>query len=380
MNLTKTSAFVKKFFKYLGLFVGSYYLLTLFIFPGSVAIFKAIFVKSVPYNTIYGQLDQLKFVQKNIKSTNPEVILDTPNGKLPTNLPDRMKVYKFKPQQYSYLAGTNTIEEARKLGFTEENLISDLKGTVYSWKNSVTSSTLTIDINSRKLKLETNLTGKASYFTSGSIDKETAVATAKQKLTSIYRFNDDLYPKGTQEVALANFSGNRIKEATETNRAQIAMVDFYRSVEDFPILGEDPSKGLLRIVVRKQSGKLNPMDNPLIEADYWEIESTTKSSYPIISVKQAWDSVSEGKGIITSVEPKNLDAFENYSPVQIDKIYIDEISLAYYETPEYQTHLQPIYVFSGTYNTRGSEGGTITIYYPSITAEFIKINGQETRQ
>jgi len=64
MNLTKTSAYVKRFFKFLFIFVGSYYLLTLVIFPGSVAIIRAIFVKKIPFNPAYGQMEQLVFSPK----------------------------------------------------------------------------------------------------------------------------------------------------------------------------------------------------------------------------------------------------------------------------------------------------------------------------
>lgn len=380
MNLTKTAKYVKRFSKFLILLVGVYYLFTLVIFPGSTAIFKAIFVKSVPTNPIYGQLDQLRFVQKNTGESSPEFILDTPNGKLPQDIPDRMKVYKFRPQQYSYLAGTNAIDEARTLGFNEENLVSDLKGTVYGWRNSLTTSTLSIDINSRVITINTNLTGKESYFTKGAITETSAKETAKEIMESIYRFNDELYPEGDQKVTFGSYTNNRVRETTEENQAQVAMVDFYRSIDEYPILGQDPSRGLMRIVVRKQSNKPDPMNNPILEAHYWEIDTETKSSYPIVPVSSAWNEVSKGKGIIVSVVPRSLDPFENYSPVQVDKIFVDNIYLAYYETNEYQAYLQPVYVFSGTYTTNGSQGGDIVLYYPAITADLIKSNGGETTE
>jgi hypothetical protein len=46
-----------------------------------------------------------------------------------------MKVYKFRPPQYSYLAGKNAAAEAAALGFTDEDLISDLSGTVTNGEN-----------------------------------------------------------------------------------------------------------------------------------------------------------------------------------------------------------------------------------------------------
>ncbi len=373
MNLTKTSAYVKRFFKFLFIFVGSYYLLTLVIFPGSIAIIRAIFVKKIPFNPAYGQMEQLVFSPKRIKNDTIEIVLDTNDAKLPEKFPDRMTVYKFIPQQYSYLAGKNAQEDALVLGFSDKDLTSDLSGTIYKWRNSVTSSNLTIDINSRKLELKTtNLEGKGSSFSKGSVSVNSAKEKAKNILSSIYRFNDDLYTKGTQKVRLGTYSGSKIQETKSSTEAQLALVDFYRSIGNYPILGPDPDKGLMRIIVSGKKDKVNPLNNPLVEADYWEINTQSKAEYPIITPQTAWDIVRTGGGVISSIVPKNSSPFVGYTTTQVDKIYIDNIYLAYYETPEFQFYLQPIYVFSGTYTSRGSEGGNITIYFPAITAEFSK--------
>lgn len=372
MNLTKTAEFVKKFLRYFVLIAGSYYLFAYILLPGSINLIKAIFTKKTPPNPIYNQLDQLEFVKKKINNENPTYVLNTPNAKLPTNLPLTMKVYKFKPQQYSYLAGKNASAEAAVLGFTDSDLRSDLSGDVYSWRNSRTMSTLTININSRELDLDTDLNGKSSNFNKGSISKETALVSAINTMSSIYRFNDDLYPKGTQNIKLGYYIGNKVYETDDQAEAQLALVDFYRSIEEYPILGPDPSKGLMRIVVSKNSKNPNPLNNPILEANYWEIETETKSMYPIIKIGEAWDMVLNNKAVITQVTPKKSNPFDTYYPVSVEKIMIDSIYLAYYETPKYQTYLQPIYVFSGTFTTRGTEGGDIVLYFPAVTGEWTK--------
>lgn len=372
MNLTKTAELVKKFLRYFVLIVGSYYLFAYILLPGSINLIKAIFTKKTPPNPIYNQLDQLEFVKKKINNENPTYVLNTPNAKLPTNLPLTMKVYKFKPQQYSYLAGKNASAEAAVLGFTDSDLRSDLSGDVYSWRNSRTMSTLTININSRELDLDTDLNGKSSNFNKGSISKETALVSAINTMSSIYRFNDDLYPKGTQNIKLGYYIGNKVYETDDQAEAQLALVDFYRSIEEYPILGPDPSKGLMRIVVSKNSKNPNPLNNPILEANYWEIETETKSMYPIIKIGEAWDMVLNNKAVITQVTPKKSNPFDTYYPVSVEKIMIDSIYLAYYETPKYQTYLQPIYVFSGTFTTRGTEGGDIVLYFPAVTGEWTK--------
>jgi hypothetical protein len=372
MNLTSVSAFIRKFSKYLLIFIIAYYSWILVIFPGSKGLFKAIFVKKIPPNTVYGLLDPLDFIEKPIGQTKPTYVLNTKDGKLPTTVPEKMDVYAFKPQQYSYLAGKNAIAEAVTLGFADKDLISDLKGDTYVWRNSLTGSILTLQIETRVLNLDTNLSGRNIDFTPGSINTDTAIEFAKKIFTSIGRLDDPLYQQGAQSVRLGSFLGNKLYETTDTREAQVALVDFYRTVNGFVILGPDPSKGLLRAIVREPSNEAYPMNNPFIEAYYWELETPAKASYPIISVKEAWDAVKNARGVITRVVPRGANPFDSYIPVEVQKILIDNIFLAYYETPKYQKYLQPVYVFSGTYSTTGTNGGDITVYFPAITGQQIK--------
>ncbi len=372
MNLTKTAEMVKKFVKYFFLIVGSYYLVAYVIFPGSVALFKAIFVKKIPPNTIYNQLDQLEFVKKKINNEDITYTLNTTNAKLPTGFPYTMKVYKFKPSQYSYLAGKNASAEAAVLGFGDEDLRTDLTVTVYKWRNSRTMSNLSIDINSRELYLDTDLEGKNSTFEKINLDRNELINMGAGKMSEINRFNDGLYQTGNHKLKLGYYAGKKIYETDDIGQAQVALIDFYRSIEEFPILGPDPSKGLLRMIITNYSKTPNPLNNPFIEAHYWEIDTDTKATYPIITVQEAWKMVTEGKAVITQVTPRQSNPFEPYYPVSVEKVLIDNIYLAYYETPKLQTYLQPIYVFSGKYTTRGTEGGDITLYFPAITGEWTK--------
>lgn len=372
MNLTNISALIKKVGKYLLIFFVAYYLFILVIAPGSAGLIKAIFSKKEPATTSLGLLDPLEFIEKSTGQDKPEYVLNTKDGKLPTNFPDKMTVYKFKPQQYSYLAGKNAIADAATLGFMERDLISDLKGNIYKWRNSSTGSLLTIEIETRKLNLDTNLSGRNIDFSPGSINQQTAVEIAKDLFTSIFRFEDTLYVEGTQSVKLGSYLGNKLYETTDTREAQIALVDFYRSIDTYPIFGPDPSEGMLRCIVRDPSQSKYPMNNPMIEAYYWEIVTPSDATYPIISPKEAWDAVKEGGGVITMITPRGANPFDTYTPVSIERILIDNIFLSYYETPNYQKYMQPIYVFSGTYTTRGTSGGNIAIYFPAVAGQYTK--------
>ena len=68
---------------------------------------------------------------------------------------------------------------------------------------------------------------------------------------------------------------------------------------------------------------------------------------------------------------KDGNPFVPYVPIRIDKILVNNIYLAYYDTPKLEKYLQPIYVFEGNYTTVGGGAGQITLYYPAISGDYI---------
>ena len=372
MNLTQVSIWFKKGVKILLGVAAVYYLLILVIGPAGRSIIKSMFFRPDPPTVLYGMLDPLEFIEKPITNQTPTYVLNTKNGKLPYDLPEVLTVYQFKPNQFSYQAGKNALKEAYILGFPEEDLITDLKGSIYKWRSLTSRGTLEINIDSRELILNTNLLGKTKQFPEGTLDENQARRYAREVFNLIGRFDDELYKNGTQKVHLGRYVGNQIIKTNESRNAQIARVDLFRSINNFPILGPDPDKGLLHVYLRNPTDERDPYNYPVVEAYYWKINTTSNATYPLISVKDAWAAVQQGKGVITSVIPKNANPFDTYESTSVENILIDNIYIAYYDTPKLQKYLQPIYVFSGKYTTRGTSGGEITIYLPAVSGEFTK--------
>jgi hypothetical protein len=324
-----------------------------------------------PANVLYGNLAALEFVDKPLLNTDRTYVLNTKNGKLPS-FPHKLPVYKFKPYGFSYEAGKNARRDAQTLGFTDEELVTDLKGNNYRWKNSLTGSTLDIQIDTRVLSATTPLSGKANFFSKSKVTKETASNQAKTLFGSLNRFSDQLYKNGTQVVKLGKFDGQQVVEATNQSEATLARVDFFRNVMEYPVFGPDPKKGLLHTILRKND-PLNPTLNyPIVEAYYWEVEGPSNATYPLVPVSQVWDEVKKGNGVVANVTPKDANPFEEYRPVRVDRIFINNIYVAYYETPKFQEHLQPIYVFEGNYTSSAGGAGDITVYYPAVDGQYVK--------
>jgi hypothetical protein len=371
MNLTDTGVLVKKALKIFLLIITVYYVVLLVVEPGIRDFFKKIADRRIPANPVYGQLDPLEFVVKPTTGEKSTYVLSTKNGRLPTNIPEKVSVYRFKDKTFSYLAGKNAVDQAKILGFEESDLITDLKGSTYKWRSIKTGGTLEIQIETGELKLLTNLIGRGTDFSKGTINQDSAKKFAREKLLSINRFDDGYYPSGSSIAYLGTFSPAGLVETNTQVEAQIARVDFFRNLDNYPVLGPDPKKGLLHIYIRSPF-EYTPLNNPIAETYFWTINPDSRAIYPIISVGEAWKAVTEDKGVTANITPKGASPFQPYTPTKVDSILIDNIFLAYYDTPKPQKFLQPIYVFEGKYNTKGTEGGYITIYFPAITREYTK--------
>ena len=319
-------------------------------------------------------LDPLEFVEKSTLNSTPTFALNTKNGRLPSGFPVTMPVYKFKAKPFSYLSSDNALKDAAYLGFSESDLITDLKGTVFRWRNPITGTVLEIDKDSRRINQNTNLTGKSQDFVPGTITEADAKKKAIQLFKDLTRFNDTLYPLGFQNVVLGSYSGSKMTQTTATRDAEIARVDLYRKVGDYNILGPDPKKGLLNAFIRGNAAQNSQdvLNYPKIDANYTEIDTKSVATYSIIPISQAWKAVSAGQGIVVNVTPAGTNPFEEIPATAIGNVLIDNMYLAYYESIKPENFLQPIYVFEGKYTTSANAGGSIVIYFPAVAGENVK--------
>ena len=375
MSLTKTAHRFKKGAKILLIVVSVYYLMILIIIPKTRDFILDLLVDRNPPNPAFGILDPLKFYPTPISDPQPIYVLNTKNGRLPAGMPKKMNVFKFKGIQYSYLSGKGSQTDATLLGFKESELVSDLKGEEFKWQSLESGGILTINTKTQALHLETDMYGKAAEYVKGNINNKIAIDKSIEILRNLNRI-DDFYLRVEPIVTLAVFSGNSLYPTKVGTDAQLARVDLFRKIKDVPVYGPDPKVGLLSVILRNPiegTHGSSPYNYPVVDIRYWAIdEGKTDASYPIITVKEAWQNVSQGKGIVANVTPKNSNRFVLVDKVRLERVLISDIYLAFYETPEFQRYLQPIWVFSGKYTTTGTEGGEVTIYYPALTTEYTR--------
>jgi len=378
MNLTKVSKNFKIGVFYLGGFIFFYYVLILVLIPTGTAIIKALIPEKNPPTLTYGILPPLEFTTKTITGT-PKYELNTQTGKLPTKLPTKMKVYKFKPLGFSYNAGKSAQENAAYIGFSDADLITDLKGKTYKWRSLKTGGILEIQIDTRAMSMNTTLLGKSSMYTTGEVTEKEALKEVTNLLERTTRI-DDLYLAGKNTIYKGKYVGNKLVQTEDPKDTQIYKVDFFRSVDGYKVIGPDPKEGLLQVYFGKEVplentyGKVDitPGTFPIMNVNYNEIDPISNATYPVITVSQAWEAIKGGKGIVANVTPKGSNPFVGYETTTVQNILINDVYFGYYETPAAQKYLQPVYVFEGNYKTQGTQGGDITIYFPAITGEYVQ--------
>jgi hypothetical protein len=290
-----------------------------------------------------------------------------------------MRVYKIKRPSQSYLSSERAIKDAATLGFVEKDLVSDLKSNVYKWRSSQTGGTLEINKDTGVIKLDTKLNSSLDRKLSKTLSEKLSRDRGVGMFTQLERFSSG-YDKGGSDVVLGKFNGNRVTQAITKIDGQVGRVSYYRYITvsartRYKIVGPDPYKGLLYTIVGTGASN-NPLGFLSLEAYYKDVDPESDATYPIIEVQTAWDAVKSGKGVIAGIKPANQSPFEDYSPVPIDTVLINNVSIGYYESTRYHPYLQPIFVFEGKYGARSSSAttnnGDITIYFPAISGEYVK--------
>lgn len=378
MNLAQTASLFRRIVSIVIVLLIAYIIVRISI-PIAKGGWAAINPPKDPPTVLFGKLDPLIFVEKPVANQDIEFKLETTSGRLPTGFPNKLAVYRYKEIPVSLTAGRKAQFDAQSLGFSDDELTTDLKGEIYTWKDDLTSAKLEINTKTAELELITPIIGRESQFPIGVLNEQTATSKAKQILSSIGRRTDPQYARETEaSVTFLRIQDNTIFVTEVPSDAHLAKVDFYRNVAGYPIIGPEPQTGLISVLVSASTSRIKTLEFPLINVHEWGLINDDSSTYPIISVSEAWDAVANQKlGVITNISPVETTVFGPTLTQRVDTILIDNIYLAYYDTPEQQQFIQPIYVFEGKYNVNNRPGGTITLYFPAIQGQYINAAPEE---
>lgn len=369
MNLVTVSYYAKTTIKVV-IAIIAIYLILLITKPITKKIFYAVFPPKDAPNYAYGPLQPLEFTPI-VNDSEPTYTLNTKNGRLPGDFPQSMKVYKYVETPILFEAGRTAQLKANYLGYTDNEFIANLNDEIYLWRKNQSGANLKINTTTQTLEQNTSLNNKSSLYTRGALTESKAITKGSQILVELGYLTDTLYKDGSTQVSVGEILPRQIGYVNNPSKAHLYRIDYFRKVNEYPILNDNPKASNTNITIGEYIAKTNIIADtaPIINAYEWSLVPNDSATYPLIPIKQAWDAVSTGNGVITNITPteQNVLSLPNINKQIIDQILINNIYIAYYDTKKPQQFMQPIYVFEGTYTINGKAAGSISIYYPALT-------------
>ncbi|MBI4136869.1 hypothetical protein HY469_02290 [Candidatus Roizmanbacteria bacterium] len=275
-------------------------------------------------SVLYGKMPQLDFPDSRDYPTSLK--LETIEGGPPVST-SSASVY-FVPRKAPNLFSRRNAENfAEKLGFTGDPV--EQSQTVLMFTDPDTEDALAVDITTNNFRLRRNFID-TSVFTSESLPGETQLKNlAQEYFQSINVWNSTL-TKAT--IAYHAFQGSTIVEVNRARDAQLARVYFLREkIGGYPIVTVGVDRTETYLLFAAKGGRITT----ILEASFQNFPADERSSstYPTISGQQAWEKLVAGEAYIAIPAGSSVTVREGY--------------LAYYQSAEYQSYLQPVYVFEG---------------------------------
>lgn len=348
-NLTKATHYGRLIVKF-----GSIGLVALIVgrmlFTAFVAYWKATHPEPPAPPTVgFGRLPAISFPE--VEYALPEsYTLQIAKSAIPP-FQDKIGVYFMPKPSLSLLGLEGAKQRAARLGFLFEP--EALSSSVYRWtKTQPLVSSLELDIASNHFTLTTDFLSRPELLEEPLIpDQSQAVQTVKNFLKAA-----DLLPadvaSASGTVTYLKALGGTLKPAVSQSDADFVAVDINRVPiqTQYAMVTEDAETGTIHAIL---SGTGNQSADAVVSLQfiYYPIDYTQMHTYPLRDVNSAWELLQAGEGFVAN-------------PGTEETAVVRSISLAYYESFEYQPYLQPVYVFLGDNGFVG--------YVPAINPAYIQ--------
>lgn len=363
MGLFELSAQIRKIIALVGLFLLA--IIILFILWISLRfVVRLIFPpeSSTPIAS-FGKLSKPDLPKSKVILKTTVFNLDLPEGGLP-NLPGELKVYPI-PRPVGTLSSLDVAnKQAHSFGF--DNAPKKLSEVKYLWTDPKRKAkTLTMDIVSGYLLYKYDPTIDPSILKGTfKFTNQEAIKEARRFLKRVRSFPDDL-EDGEAKINFYKQKGEKRSAVTSFSEANAVEILFFRKPLEgkYPLVLSNTNTSLVRVVL----GANKSREGGIVEAEfiYWTVDFDNASIYPLKSADDAWQQFQDGGA---SFVKGDLESF--------DEIFLGNIYLAYLETNAYQTHLQPILVFTGSGAAKNILQEFIA-YLPALADEFLEESSEE---
>ncbi|HJZ05176.1 MAG TPA: hypothetical protein VJ327_04930 [Patescibacteria group bacterium] len=299
-----------------------------------------------PPTVKYGKLPKINFPTQSFE-TNPTFKLETIQGSLP-KMPTQGKVYVVGFNQSRLLELQRVRDRAKGLGFGGEPFTSD--ELTYTWTNAPVPESLVANIVTGAWKYDFDWrTEPASLVSTDIPASNRAIDLAKAFLGRMAPLPQDLISGSAKVIYMIASASGETRQAQSFSDANFLRVDVFRAnMDELPFVTTGGETSPIYVVMNGLKTS-NKSERKVVAAGYqYSTLLGESATYPFKSIDQAWSELTQGKGYLTKYLPE----------ITIRKAY-----LAYFESDEPQSFVQPVFVFAGD--------GNIIGYVPAVSEELI---------
>lgn len=339
-SLTSTAFLTKKFL------IGILILLVIIIAYLSLSstgknIYNSLFPNPNPSLIAFGKLPELNISEGIKPQSNIIYKVDTVSGQL-DELSRDLKVFSIKSEVAAFgdLAKSNKIAEAKQF-VTPPIKLENGKAT-YVDKNNP-NRLLTIELVTGDIILNSDYLNSQQVITTQPKNEAGSLKIVSDFLKN-QEFSDTDFPASKIGYIKYKVDNGKLVEALSISGANLMQIIYTRAdIDKIPVIYSSYYKPKINVLVSSTE---------VVSAKFTisSIEKYRFSTYPLKGVKKAYEDLKTGNAIFNKVFDGN-------------EFLIKNVSLAYLDTDQPYSYLQPVYVF-------GSEDN-LAAYVPAVRSDYI---------
>lgn len=280
----------------------------------------------------FGILPPIEFPEQTEADKPSSYQLEMATGRFPS-FGDRAKVFLMTKNNLSLLADQRVREIASDYGYVFAPQV--INGTLYRWNKSQPLES-TLEINSENFTMDVNSDFKSrpELLSTGRLPEAGAAESRIKAFLSTAGLLSRDVATAEAQIRYLKLLGNDLEPAASFSDADFIQVDLNRVQVDgvYGFCTPDGESGVISGIV---SGGLNGNDSVVqLINRYFNVDYSQVETYPLRSPDSAWRILQSGEGFIANKGTRDTAVIRN-------------VNLCYFESPNQQDFLQPIFVFSG---------------------------------
>lgn len=301
------------------------------------------------YQPPFGILEPIGFSHSIEYPADFTLTIDNIEGR-PIDIASEGEVFFIPPKRTRFGYQQTVALMAKAVGINTEVYDYTLDGTTAIYKEPL--RTLNIDITTYNFSFELDYKRIPTLFSNTYTPNEVTIKEeAKAFLRKMNKFTPDL-AQGSQHIIYLRYepATDEFIEVKAPEEANVVEVDFFTpDIKDWPVVSPKyfNSHTYVTLVFNNEQKVVIKSHVKLFDRD-----TSKPGTYPLKTGAQAWDELTQRKGVIVSPSKSGTD------------IVVREMFIGYYWADTYQPYLQPVYVFLG-------DNG-FAAYVPAVQNTYVK--------